>query len=112
MPQEMQGRRVPVINLGTHPDPMVGEAPILERAGDYCGPLKGFTGEKPAVFFLLPVARDAGVAPEGRSMHHVVSPPHVFTENPDGTLTIRESIGAQQHWHGFLTKGRWQLKRD
>lgn len=93
---------------------MEGSDPIalLEQAGDYCGPVEGFTGEKPAVFFLLPIARDEGVDPGARSIHHVVSPPHVFRECPDGSLEIRESIGAYGHdadagyvWHGYLDEG-------
>jgi hypothetical protein len=109
MPQEMKGRRVPVQD-GL--DPMTA----CQQAGDYYGPVVGWTGSKPAVFFLLPIARDIDVHGEARSLHHVQSPPHVFTEEQDGTLTIRESIGAgpngAYYWHGFLTEGRWELNKS
>jgi hypothetical protein len=84
------------------------------KPGDYCGPILGFTGDKPAVFFLKPNARDTDAPPNARSMQHVVSPPHVFTEEPDGTLTITASIsdrrangGESDGWHGYLTAGVW-----
>ena len=84
--------------------------------GDYCGPIVGYTGDLPAVFFLKPNARDEGVAPRARSVQHVCSPPHVFRECPDGSLEIRESIAAypRSHpdepsmndgWHGYLDEG-------
>lgn len=87
----------------------------LVNAGDYCGPDDGqYTNGVPAVWFLLPIARDENVPHGARSLHHVQSPPHKFIEDPDGSLTIRESIGAgpagNYYWHGFLTKGRWQLQ--
>jgi hypothetical protein len=99
-----QGRRVPIIE---------GKDPyfIVTQAGDYCGPDKGeHSSGVPAVWFLLPIARDKDVPPHARSMHHVCMPPHVFTENQDGTLTIRESIGAgiPFYWHGYLTNGVWE----
>ena len=84
----------------------------LTRAGDYYGPAKGWTDDKDAVFFLLPIARDEDTPPQGRSVHCVVSPPHVFRECPDGSLEIRESIGAgpgpdggRFYWHGYLDEG-------
>ncbi len=101
MPQEMIGQRI-AYDTGD-PDPAIN----CQKAGDYCGPVP--VGDKTAVFYLLPVARDEGVHPEARSVRHVVSPPHKFFEEPNGTLTIRNSIGAQPHWHGFLTEGRWEL---
>ena len=108
MPVEMQGRRVP---LPAGADPYS----ILKEAGDYCGPVMGWSGDKPGVYFLLPIARDPNAHGPARSMHHVVSPPHVFHEEPDGTLTIRESIGAgpsgAYYWHGFLNHGCWELNR-
>lgn len=79
----------------------------VTEAGDYYGPIMGFTGDKPAVFFRAPV---------NDGLRHVESPPHVFTEQPDGTLTITESIGCLRRpgqpgegytWHGYLTKGEW-----
>lgn len=84
-----------------------------EQPGDYFGPVMGYTADKPAVFFLKPNARDANAPPRARSVQHVVSPPHVFTEEADGTLTITASIGDTAHgsesdgWHGYLTKGKW-----
>jgi len=79
--------------------------------GDYCGPIEGYSGSKPAVFFRL-------VTPDGDpvgGVRHVVSPPHVFTEQPDGSLEIRESIltleigKSGQPWHGYLDAGhRWR----
>jgi hypothetical protein len=81
----------------------------IRDAGDYYGPDKGeCTGGSPAVWFLLPNARDEKTHGAGRSMRHVVSPPHTFTEEPDGSLTIMNSIGAMPHWHGFLIKGDWR----
>lgn len=109
MPTEMQGRRIPIVNLGTKPEPMVGESPVLESAGDYCGPFKDKIEGVLVVYFLLPNSRDEGVHGHGRVIRHVISPPHRFIEEPDGSLTIRDSIGAQPHWHGFLTEGRWEL---
>lgn len=69
--------------------------------GDYCGPIVGFTGDKPAVFYRLPPRGELG---------HVCSPPHTFRECPDGSLEIRNSIGhaRTQHgyqWHGWLDEG-------
>jgi hypothetical protein len=43
----MKGRRIPVEESGH---------PIVEQPGDYCGPVYGFTGDLPAVFFLKPNA--------------------------------------------------------
>lgn len=101
----MRGRRIPV--------PADGH-PIVEQPGDYCGPVMGFTGDKPAVFYLKPNARDPDAPAAARRVHHVISPPHVFTEEPDGTLTITPSIGdtakdreGSDGWHGYLTKGEW-----
>jgi hypothetical protein len=101
----MKGRRIPV--------PAAGH-PIVEQPGDYCGPVKGFTGNLPAVFFLKPNARDKDAPRRARTVHHVTSPPHTFTEEPDGTLTITPSIGdtagassESDGWHGYLTKGEW-----
>jgi hypothetical protein len=56
-------------------------------------------------------------------LQHVTSPPHEFTEEPDGTLTITPSIAATMHgasgsglntdgWHGFLTRGHWHWVGD
>ena len=90
----MKGRRLPVVNLGTKPEPFVGQITLPTEPGDYCGPVKGYTGDTLAVYYLLPNARDPGMAGEGRVVRHVVSPPHEFREEHDGSLTIRDSIGA------------------
>lgn len=84
----------------------------VEQPGDYFGPTTAYTDGRPGVFFLLPIARDEGVDPGARSLHHVCSPPHVFRECGDGSLEIRESIGAHGRsledayiWHGYLDCG-------
>lgn len=109
MPQEMVGRRVDLPDGANLLD-------VLTQPGDYCGPLMGYFGDAAAVFFLLPIANPADPkwgGAEGDGVHIVWSPPHKFTENPDGTLTIRQSIGAGRppyYWHGFLNAGRWELE--
>jgi hypothetical protein len=107
----MKGRRIPV----EFDEDGNANFPALELAGDYCGPLVGFTGNCPAVYFLKPNARDPDAPRRARSIQFVISPPHVFTENPDGTLTITASIGdtagpgsESDGWHGFLTAGEWK----
>lgn len=100
----VEGRRIPVeLGLGA-----------LERPGEYLGPTTEYTGERPAVFFLLPVSEERRAKEPGlRSLHHVTSPPHRFRECPDGSLEIRESIGASvgphpqgsYAWHGYLDEG-------
>jgi len=99
--------------IGRRLQPVVGEdgiarPPEFERPGDYCGPLLGFTGDKPAVFYLLPNGRPGDIP------HHVVSPPHTFRECADGSLEIRNSILHQGFiserepdgsWHGYLDEG-------
>lgn len=90
----------------------VGTFAELTQAGDYCGPVMGYTADIPAVFFLKPNARDAGVSPNHRAIQHVVSPPHRFQEEPDGTLSIFDSIGDMHPWgtdrcHCFLRHGVW-----
>lgn len=85
----------------------------IEKPGDYCGPIKGYTGDKPAVFFLLPTARDKDAKGGQRSVHHVTFPPHTYRECSDGSLEIRASIlsrgtNANYHtweWHGYLDEG-------
>lgn len=93
--------------------------PILntpQNPGEYWGPIMGYTGKLPAVFFLKPNSRDPGVPAIARSVQHVTSPPHKFFEEPDGTLTITASIGDTRRgssesdgWHGYLTRGEWVL---
>ncbi len=77
----------------------------IERPGDYCGPITGYTGDKEACFFLLPNARDAEAPPGQRSIHHVAFPPHTYRECADGSLEISASIGAMPFWHGYLDEG-------
>lgn len=102
----MKGRRLPVVD---------GALAMPTEPGDYCGPIEGYSGGRPAVLFLLPNARDEDVPAWARSVHHVTSPPHTFHEEPDGTLTIRASILTSTSvngdrvdtWHGYLTRGEW-----
>lgn len=103
----MIGRRIPV---------SVINFPSVEQPGDYCGPIHGYTEDLPAVFFLKPNARDTNAPARARTVQHVTSPPHTFTEESDGTLTITASIGdhagpdsESDGWHGYLTKGEWKL---
>jgi hypothetical protein len=87
----------------------------IEQPGDYYGPVTGYTGELPAVFFLKPNARDPDAPPSARSVQHVCSPPHEFRECPDGSLQITPSISnllrgdpdgrTDDGWHGFLDEG-------
>ena len=96
-------RRIPVPESGD-----VNEVIFEMEPGDYCGPISGYSGDKPAVFFRLPETSEGD--PVG-GIRHVVSPPHVFTEQPDGSLEIRESIltletgKSGQPWHGYLDAG-------
>ncbi len=88
---------------------------MLQAPGDYYGPVMGYNADKPGVFFLIPTATPGdpkwGGAPQD-GVHGVCSPPHRFFEQPDGTLTIRNSIGCgprdNYYWHGFLIKGVWR----
>ncbi len=108
MPTEMTGRRIPVT------DPEADPWLLVKEAGDYYGPTPHVKGVQ-CVWFLLPIARDADAHGEARSLHHVQIPPHVLTEEPDGSLTLRESIGAghgSYYWHGYLTEGRWELSKS
>jgi hypothetical protein len=104
----MIGRRLPVVD---------GKLTMPERPGDYCGPVTGYTGDKPAVFFLKPNARDEDAPVHARSVQHVTSPPHTFTEGADGSLTVSPSIGdtrsrqpelGSDGWHGYLEHGVWR----
>lgn len=80
----------------------VGE---LEQPGDYCGPISGYTGDVPALFFIPPVApEDIPTWPHGR-IHHVTFPPHTFRECDDGSIEVRASIGLDPLWHGYLDEG-------
>lgn len=103
---EAIGRRLPIGEDGK-------PAEWPSQPGDYVGPVYGYTGDKPAVFFLLPIARDEDAPPHARSVHHVTSPPHTFTEDADG-LTISASIltraagDGAEIWHGYLEHGTWR----
>lgn len=99
----MIGRRLPVVD---------GKMTVPTEPGDYCGPVVGYTGDKPAVFFLKPNARDDDAPAWARSLQHVTSPPHTFRECADGSLEIRASIGdtagtrtESDGWHGCLDEG-------
>lgn len=99
--KRMKGRRLPI--------PENGDIfAALEQAGDYCGPQGservGQTVRR--VAFMLPHAQGG--------VFHCQEPPHKFTEEADGTLTITASILAtwgnkdgDHTWHGYLTKGEW-----
>jgi hypothetical protein len=78
------------------------------KPGDYCGPIKGYTGDLEACMYLLPVAKP------GDRLHHVCFPPHTYRECADGSLEIRNSIlhkgyitedDQNGEWHGFLNEG-------
>lgn len=73
--------------------------------GDYCGPIRGYTGDRVSVFFMLP--NEGNLPREHRGIAHVVSPPHDFRECHDGSLEIRESIlcSGTVAWHGYLDEG-------
>lgn len=84
----------------------------IERPGDYCGPIRGYTGDTISCFFLKPNARDEGVTPRARSIQHVDFPPHTYRECQDGSLEIRASLGdtagsdtESDGWHGYLDEG-------
>jgi hypothetical protein len=115
MPQEMKGRRVQVRDAD--------EAyRLITEPGDYSSPVMcpvmrpGGGKEVPTVWYLLPIARDEAVHGSARSLHCIQSPPHQIIEELDGSLTIRESIGAgpspNYYWHGYLTEGRWELNKS
>jgi len=95
----MIGHRIPLV------DGKIDRWP--ELPGDYVGPVKGYSGDVEAMFFLLPIARDVGVEPSARSVHHITFPPHRYTEFPDGSVQVRESIASKGAagvtiWHGYL----------
>lgn len=101
-PGLVPARRVPVPPSGD-----INEVMWDLEPGDYCGPIEGYTGDKPAVFFIPPGHE---VTETSFGIHHVCSPPHVFTEQPDGSLEIRESILSGGGWHGYLDVGHvWRV---
>jgi hypothetical protein len=88
----------------------------LERAGDYFGPVPVIypDGERPEVWFLLPLHRGETVfdrPDRGSGLHGVSSPPWTFRECPDGSLEIRASIACGrpdpegEYFHGYLDEG-------
>jgi len=81
----------------------------IEQPGDYCYALVEENGtEVPNIWFLLPIARDEGVPNAARAIHRVASPPHKFRFCDDGSIEVRESIGAgpsPYYWHGYLDEG-------
>ena len=112
----MKGRRIPITakteqEFSASDDRSV--ISLLKQPGDYCGPILGYSGDRPSVFFLKPNARDPDAPRSARSWQYVVSPPHTFKEEPDGSLTITPSISDKRGnsesdgWHGYLTKGEW-----
>lgn len=106
-----QGRRLDIVYVDGKPD--LNQCMPTEP-GDYVGPILGYTGPVPAVYFMLPHARDVGTDPQERGIRHVTSPPHSFTEESDGTLTISASIlcilspDSRHGWHGYLERGVWR----
>lgn len=100
-------RRIPVPESGD-----INEIMWDMKPGDYCGPYMGYTGTKPCVCFILPGGTDLTQhdPPNTQGFGHVTAPPHSFTEQPDGSLEIRESILYTQGntgwtWHGYLDAG-------
>lgn len=96
----MIGRRLEILCTDGKPD-LNRRKP--SKPGDYIGPIVGYTGDKPAVFYLTP-GQKAGDVPR-----HVTSPPHTFTEEDDGSLSITASIEhkGEPYYHGYLTRGEW-----
>lgn len=97
----MIGRRLPIVD---------GKVTWPELPGDYCGPVVGYTGNLPAIFFLKPNARDADAPPSARAVQHITIPPHTIRECADGSLEIRASLGdmhasGSDGWHGYLDEG-------
>ena len=92
-------RRVPV----PEDRDAISDTLLALEPGDYCGPIEGYTADRPSVFFRLPVPTEHGSS----GLRHVCSPPHTFRECADGSLEIRESILAvdEGHWHGYLDEG-------
>jgi hypothetical protein len=111
----VKGRRLPVPQSATPNSVELYDLINSLAPGDYFGPVKGYAGDRPCVFFLKPNARDPDAPPRARHWQYVASPPHVFTEETDGTLTITASIsdlpfggGQSDGWHGYLTRGEWK----
>jgi hypothetical protein len=99
------GRRVPLTKTGK----LRAEARGWRlKPGEYSGPVVGYTGDLPALFFCKP----------NGALGHITSPPHAFVEEDDGTLTVQPSISnlkrgdqtgeTDDGWHGFLEHGAWR----
>jgi len=102
----MKGKRLPIVD---------GQPTWPTNAGEYSGPCVNQVANPnlPTVFFLKPNARDVDAPRIARVVHHVCSPPHTFTEEADGSLTISPSLSDQHgsqsdSWHGYLEKGEWR----
>lgn len=94
--------------LTVYPD---GSWDMPQNPGEYVGPVDGKDGYQ-YVYFLKPNARDDSAPACARSVHCVRIPPHRLRECEDGSLEIRESIGATAQgrtesdgWHGYLDEG-------
>lgn len=96
----------------------VGGISEVTQPGDYCGPIRGYTSDAEAMFFLLPTASPEEplhrtMAPDdANGIHHITFPPHTYRECDDGSLEVRASIGALRSdgspghvWHGYLDEG-------
>lgn len=100
-------RRVPMPESGD-----INEVIPDLKPGDYVGPYTGYTGDRAAVSFIVPGGETDPDSPYAHdSIRHVTSPPHVFTEQEDGSLEIRESIlSPDTGWHGYLDAGNiWRV---
>lgn len=92
------GRRRPLVD--TEVGPRMDDVFIEEwELGDYAGPVIGYTGEHPSVFYRLP----------NGEVGHVSTRVHKVVEEDDGTVTIDPSILNQPSgWHGYLEHGVWR----
>lgn len=109
----MKGRRLEVVVNEATGRPDLNLC-LPTEPGDYVGPISGYTGDKPALYFMLPHARDAGTDPQERGVRHITFPPHGIVEEDDGTVTVVGSILAilspdsRHGWHGYLERGEWR----
>jgi hypothetical protein len=82
------------------------------KPGEYAGPVHGYTGDVPCLFFVLPVPEDH----PDFGVRHITAPPHSINEETDGTVTVSPSILAVRGtsvdgpapWHGYLEHGVWR----
>lgn len=100
----------------------------IELPGDYFGPTNEHNAQDEiigrGVWFILPIAdpaagkfgrsahtREQYLATRMNGLHRVSETPWSFTEFPDGSLQIRESIACGrgdpegEYWHGYLDAG-------